>query len=92
MFRVARRTSGSSGSAPGRAVSNRIVRAGKAARRVGRSSGHSPRVGMNPEDHGMTTIEKLRTLARKRAGEAKDYDRRRLRAQAHIRRLAATAV
>ena len=40
----------------------------------------------------MTTIEKLRTLARELAGEAWDYDRRRLPAQAHIRRLAATAV
>ena len=40
----------------------------------------------------MTTIEKLRTLARELAGEAWDYDRRRLPAQAHVRRLAARAV
>lgn len=40
----------------------------------------------------MTTIEKLRTLARELAGEAWDYDRRHLPAQAHVRRLAATAV
>ena len=40
----------------------------------------------------MTTIEKLRTLARELAGEAWDYDRRRLPAQAHARRLAAWTV
>ena len=40
----------------------------------------------------MTTIEKLRTLARKLAGEAWDYDRRQLVAQAHVRREAAKAV
>lgn len=40
----------------------------------------------------MTTIEKLRTLARELAGEAWDYDRRRLPAQAHVRRLAASTV
>ena len=40
----------------------------------------------------MTTIERLRTLARDLAGEAWDYDRRRLAAQAHVRREAATAV
>ncbi len=40
----------------------------------------------------MTTIEKLRILARELAGEAWDYDRRRLPAQAHVRRLAASAV
>ena len=40
----------------------------------------------------MTTLEKLRTLARELAGEAWDYDRRRLPAQAHVRRLAASAV
>ena len=40
----------------------------------------------------MTTIEKLRTLARELAGEAWDYDRRRLPAQAHFRRFAASAV
>ena len=40
----------------------------------------------------MTTIEKLRTLARELAGEAWDYDRRRLPAQAHVRRLAASEV
>ena len=39
----------------------------------------------------MTTIEKLRTLARDLAGEAWDYDRRRLCAQTHIRREAARA-
>ena len=44
------------------------------------------------DDDGMTTIEKLRTLARELAGEAWDYDRRRLSAQAHARRLAAKAV
>lgn len=40
----------------------------------------------------MTTIEKLRTLARDLAGEAWDYDRRHLAAQAHVRRKAAKAV
>ena len=40
----------------------------------------------------MTTIEKLRTLARDLAGEAWDYDRRRLAAQAYVRRKAAKAV
>ena len=40
----------------------------------------------------MTTIEKLRTLARELAGEAWDYDRRQLAAQAHVRREAARAV
>ena len=33
----------------------------------------------------MTTIEKLRTLARELAGEAWDYDRRHLPAQAQVR-------
>ena len=37
----------------------------------------------------MTTIEKLRALACELAGEAWDYDRRRLAAQAHVRREAA---
>ena len=40
----------------------------------------------------MTTIEKLRTLARELAGEAWDCDRRCLVAQAHVRREAAKAV
>ena len=40
----------------------------------------------------MTTIEKLRTLARELAGEAWDYDRRHLPAQAYVRREAAKAV
>ena len=40
----------------------------------------------------MTTIEKLRTLARELAGKAWDYDRRHLPAQAHVCRLAAKAV
>lgn len=40
----------------------------------------------------MTIIEKLRTLARELAGEAWDYDRRRLVAQAYVRREAAKAV
>lgn len=40
----------------------------------------------------MTTIEKLRTLARELAGEAWAYDRRRLVAQAHVRREAAKTV
>ena len=40
----------------------------------------------------MTTIEKLRTLARELAGEAWDYERRRLCAQARVRRDAARAV
>lgn len=39
----------------------------------------------------MTIIEKLRELARELAGEAWDYDRRRLPAQAHVRRRAASA-
>lgn len=39
----------------------------------------------------MTTAQKLRILARELAGEAWDYDRRRLAAQAHVRREAATA-
>lgn len=38
----------------------------------------------------MTTIEKLHTLAREIAGEAWDYERRQLGAQAHVRREAAT--
>ena len=46
----------------------------------------------NREDHLMTTIEKLRTLARELAGEAWDYDRRHLTAQAYVRREAAKAV
>lgn len=47
----------------------------------------------NPEDHRlMTTAERLRTVARDLAGEAWDYDRRRLGAQAHVRREAAMAV
>ncbi|MDE2676434.1 MAG: hypothetical protein OXI76_00860 [Gemmatimonadota bacterium] len=40
----------------------------------------------------MKTIEKLRTLARELAGEAWDYERRQLVAQAHVRREAAEAV
>ena len=40
----------------------------------------------------MTTIEKLRTLARELAGEAWDYERRQLAAQAYVRRKAARAV
>ncbi len=40
----------------------------------------------------MTTIEKLRTLARDLAGEAWDYDRRSLPAQAYVRRQAAESV
>lgn len=40
----------------------------------------------------MTTIEKLRSLARYLAGEAWDYKRRHLAAQAHVRRKAAKAV
>ncbi|MCY3705535.1 MAG: hypothetical protein OXH08_08550 [Gammaproteobacteria bacterium] len=40
----------------------------------------------------MTTIEKLRSLARDLAGEAWDYDRCRLVAQAHVRRKAAKTV
>jgi len=36
-----------------------------------------------------TTSEKLRTLARQLAGEAWDYERRRLAAQPHVRRQAA---
>ena len=40
----------------------------------------------------MTTIEKLRTLAHELAGEAWDYDRRYLPAQAYVRREAAKAV
>ena len=40
----------------------------------------------------MTIIEKLRALARELAGHAWDYDRRRLRAQAYVRREAARAV
>ena len=37
----------------------------------------------------MMTIEKLRALARELAGEAWDYDRRCLAAQAYVRRKAA---
>ena len=37
----------------------------------------------------MTTIEKLRALARELAGDAWDYERRQLAAQAHVRREAA---
>ena len=40
----------------------------------------------------MKTIEKLRKLARELAGEAWDHDRRRLAAQAHVRRQAANVV
>ena len=40
----------------------------------------------------MTTIENLRNLARELAGEAWDYERRQLAAQAHVRRQAAKAV
>ena len=40
----------------------------------------------------MTTIQKLRTLAGELAGEAWDYDRRRLSAQAYVRREAAKTV
>lgn len=40
----------------------------------------------------MTTTEKLRALARELAGDAWGYDRRRLPAQAHVRREAARAV
>ena len=40
----------------------------------------------------MTTIERLRTLARELAGEAWDFRRCHLPAQAHVRRLAASAV
>ena len=40
----------------------------------------------------MTTIEKLHALARELAGEAWDYQRRQLTAQAHVRRQAARAV
>ena len=39
-----------------------------------------------------TTSEKLRTLARELAGEAWDHERRRLAAQAHVRRQAARAL
>ena len=37
----------------------------------------------------MTRIEKLRSLARELAGEAWDYERRQLAAQAYVRRRAA---
>ena len=37
----------------------------------------------------MTSIEKLRTLTRELAGEAWDYERRQLAAQAYVRRKAA---
>lgn len=37
----------------------------------------------------MMSIEKLRALARDLAGEAWDYERRQLAAQAHVRRKAA---
>lgn len=40
----------------------------------------------------MTTIQKLRILAHELAGEAWNYDRRQLPAQAHVRREAAEAV
>ena len=40
----------------------------------------------------MTTMEKLRILARELAGEAWDYKRRQLVAQAYVRRKAARAV
>ena len=40
----------------------------------------------------MTTIEKLRTLARELAGEAWDYERRQLATQAYVRREAAKAM
>lgn len=40
----------------------------------------------------MTSIQKLRTLARELAGEAWDYDRRHLPAQAYVRQMAAKAV
>ena len=40
----------------------------------------------------MTTIEKLRSLARELAGEAWDYERRQLAAQAYVRRKAARVV
>lgn len=40
----------------------------------------------------MTTIEKLRTVARELAGQAWDYERRRLCALAFVRREAARAV
>ena len=40
----------------------------------------------------MTTVEKLRTIARELAGEAWDYDHRHLCAQAYVLRLAAQAV
>lgn len=40
----------------------------------------------------MTTIERLRALARDLAGEAWDYKRRHLAAQAHVRRKAAKTV
>ena len=40
----------------------------------------------------MMIIEKLRALARELAGEAWDFERRRLVAQAHVRRKAAKAV
>lgn len=39
-----------------------------------------------------TTSEKLRNLARELAGEAWDYERRWLAAQAHVRRQAARAL
>lgn len=40
----------------------------------------------------MTIVDKLRTLARELAGEAWNYDHRRLPAQAYVRRMAAKAV
>lgn len=40
----------------------------------------------------MTTVDKLRALARELAGEAWDHDRRCLPAQAYVRREAAKAV
>lgn len=46
----------------------------------------------NSEGHLMTTIEKLRTLARELAGEAWDYDRQHLVAQAYVRREGAKTV
>lgn len=46
----------------------------------------------NPEDDLITIIERLRSLARELAGEAWDYDRRQLPAQAHVRREAAKEV
>ena len=53
---------------------------------------HSPTTTLSRRTSLMMRIDKLRALARELAGEAWDYERRQLAAQADVRRKAATVL